>query len=141
MAVNGAGGFAMVFLLSAFGFPKKRGMACIISALASAVLTLVLSQSIWMPIAFLVLALFGATQTMFRTTNGVLTQILTDDEYRVRVTSLYRIVMGMVIFFSLTIGWLADSASPRWALATMGVVGIIISVLFLLGSKRIREQE
>ena len=141
MAVNGAGGLAMVFLLSAFGFPKKRGMACIISALASAVLTLVLSQSIWMPIAFLVLALFGATQTMFRTTNGVLTQILTDDEYRVRVTSLYRIVMGMVIFFSLTIGWLADSASPRWALATMGVVGIIISVLFLLGSKRIREQE
>ena len=141
MAVNGAGGLAMVFLLSAFGFPKKRGMACIISALASAVLTLVLSQSIWMPIAFLVLALFGATQTMFRTTNGVLTQILTDDEYRVRVTSLYRIVMGMVIFFSLTIGWLADSTSPRWALAAMGVLGIIISVLFLLGSKKIREQE
>ena len=94
-----------------------------------------------MPIAVLVLSLFGATQTMFRTTNGVLTQILTDDEYRVRVTSLYRIVMGMVIFFSLTIGWLADSTSPRWALAAMGVLGIIISVLFLLGSKKIREQE
>ena len=49
--------------------------------------------------------------------------------------------MGMVIFFSLTIGWLADSTSPRWALAAMGVLGIIISVLFLLGSKKIREQE
>ena len=141
MAVNGAGGLAMVFLLSAFGFPKKRGMACLIAALASAVLTLALSQSIWMPLAFIVLAFFGATQTMFRTTNGVLTQILTDDEYRVRVTSVYRIVMGMVIFFSLAIGWFADSTSPRWALAAMGLFGIIISLIFLMGSKRIREQE
>ena len=58
MAVNGAGGLAMVFLLSAFGFPKKRGMACLIAALASAVLTLALSQSIWMPLAFIVLACF-----------------------------------------------------------------------------------
>lgn len=141
MAVNGAGGLVMVFLLSAFGFPKKRGMACIISALASAVLTLILSQSIWMPMAFLVLALFGATQTMYRTTNGVLTQVLTDDQYRVRITSLNRIVMGMVIFFSLGIGWFADSTSPRWSLAFMGGLAIVISVLFLLGSKKIREQE
>ena len=141
MAVNGAGGLIMVFLLSAFGFPKKRGMACIISALASAVLTLILSQSIWMPMAFLVLALFGATQTMYRTTNGVLTQVLTDDEYRVRITSLNRIVMGMVIFFSLGIGWFADSTSPRWSLAVMGGLAIAISLLFFLGSKRIREQE
>ena len=141
MAVNGAGGFLMVFLISAFGFPKRRGMTCLISALASAVLTLLLSQSVWLPAAFLVLALFGASQTAYRTTNGVMTQTLVDDGYRVRVMSVYRIVMGMVVFFSLLVGWFADVTSPRWALALMGILALAISAAYLVSASSIRRQE
>ena len=141
MAVNGAGGFLMVLLISAFGFPRLRGMTCLLSALASAVLTLLLSQSIWLPAAFLVLALFGASQTAYRTTNGVMTQTLVDDGYRVRVMSVYRIVMGMVVFFSLLVGWFADVTSPRWALALMGILALAISAAFLISSSSIRRQE
>ena len=141
MAVNGAGGFLMVLLISAFGFPRLRGMTCLLSALASAVLTLLLSQSIWLPAAFLVLALFGASQTAYRTTNGVMTQTLVDDGYRVRVMSVYRIVMGMVVFFSLLVGWFADVTSPRWALALMGILALAISAAFLISSSPIRRQE
>ena len=141
MAVNGAGGFLMVFLISAFGFPRLRGMTCLLAALASAVLTLLLSQSIWLPAAFLVLALFGASQTAYRTTNGVMTQTLVDDGYRVRVMSVYRIVMGMVVFFSLLVGWFADVTSPRWALALMGILALAISAAFLISSSSIRRQE
>ena len=141
MAVNGAGGFLMVFLISAFGFPRLRGMTCLLSALASAVLTLLLSQSIWLPTAFLVLALFGASQTAYRTTNGVMTQTLVDDGYRVRVMSVYRIVMGMVVFFSLLVGWFADMTSPRWALALMGILALAISVAYLVSASSIRRQE
>ena len=141
MAVNGAGGFLMVFLISAFGFPRLRGMTCLLSALASAVLTLLLSQSIWLPAAFLVLALFGASQTAYRTTTGVMTQTLVDDGYRVRVMSVYRIVMGMVVFFSLFVGWFADVTSPRWALALMGILALAISVAYLVSASSIRRQE
>jgi len=141
MAVNGAGGFLMVFLISAFGFPRLRGMTCLLSALASAVLTLLLSQSIWLPAAFLVLALFGASQTAYRTTTGVMTQTLVDDGYRVRVMSVYRIVTGMVVFFSLFVGWFADVTSPRWALALMGILALAISVAYLVSASSIRRQE
>jgi MFS family permease len=141
MAVNGAGGFIMVFMLSAFGFPRMRGMLCIIAAILSSVLTFSLSQSTWIPSAFLILALFGATQTAYRTTNGVMTQTLVDDEYRVRVMSVYRVVMGMVVFFSLLVGWFADVTSPRWALSVMGVLGLVLSGYFLIGSSTVRRQE
>ena len=141
MAVNGAGGFVMVFMLSAFGFPRMRGMLCVIAAILSSILTFSLSQSTLIPSAFLILALFGATQTAYRTTNGVMTQTLVDDEYRVRVMSVYRVVMGMVVFFSLLVGWFADMTSPRWALSAMGILGFLLSCYFLVGSSTIRRQE
>ena len=141
MAVNGAGGFITVLLLSAFGFPRLRGMTCIMTALGSGILTLLLSQSIWVPAAFLVLALFGATQTAYRTTIGVMTQTLVDDEYRVRVLSVYRIVMGMIVFFSILVGWFVDFTSLRWALASMGLLAVFISSGYFLFAIKVRRQE
>ena len=141
MAVNGAGGLLMVFVFSAFGFPKWRGMLCVLSALAGAIMTLLLSQSLWIAPAFLVLAIFGATQTAFRTTNGVLTQTLAEDQYRVRAMSAYRIGMGMVVFFSLFVGWMAGITSVRLTLVFMGALGVVISIAFWIFSPAVRNQE
>jgi MFS family permease len=141
MAVNGAGGLLMVLVFSAFGFPKWRGMICIVSALGGALMAILLSQSVWVASAFVVLAIFGATQTAFRTTNGVLTQTLAEDHYRVRAMSAYRIGMGMVVFFSLFIGWLAGLISVQPTLVLMGIIGIFISIGFWLFSPSVRNQE
>tara|TARA_A100001037_G_scaffold78817_1_gene70755 strand:- start:1234 stop:2484 length:1251 start_codon:yes stop_codon:yes gene_type:complete len=141
MAINGAGGLLMVLVFSAFGFPKWRGLLCIISALGGALMTLLLSQSAWIVSAFVVLAIFGATQTAFRTTNGVLTQTLAEDHYRVRAMSAYRIGMGMVVFFSLFVGWLAGLISVRPTLVLMGVIGSLISIGFWIFSPSVRNQE
>jgi MFS family permease len=141
MAVNGAGGLLMVLVFSAFGFPKWRGMICIVSALGGALMAILLSQSVWVASAFVVLAIFGATQTAFRTTNGVLTQTLAEDLYRVRAMSAYRIGMGMVVFFSLFIGWLAGLISVQPTLVLMGIIGIFISIGFWLFSPSVRNQE
>ena len=64
-----------------------------------------------------------------------------DDQYRVRVMSVYRIVMGMVVFFSLLVGWFADVTSPRWALVLMGILALAISVAYLISAPSIRRQE
>ena len=141
MAVNGAGGLLMVLVFSAFGFPKWRGMICIVSALGGALMAILLSQSVWVASAFVVLAIFGATQTAFRTTNGVLTQTLAEDHYRVRAMSAYRIGMGMVVFFSLFVGWLAGLISVQPTLVLMGIIGIFISIGFWLFSPSVRNQE
>ena len=141
MAVNGAGGLLMVLVFSAFGFPKWRGMICIVSALGGALMAILLSQSVWVASAFVVLAIFGATQTAFRTTNGVLTQTLAEDHYRVRAMSAYRIGMGMVVFFSLFVGWLAGFISVQPTLVLMGIIGIFISIGFWFFSPSVRNQE
>ena len=141
MAVNGAGGLLMVLVFSAFGFPKWRGMICIVSALGGALMAILLSQSVWVASAFVVLAIFGATQTAFRTTNGVLTQTLAEDHYRVRAMSAYRIGMGMVVFFSIFVGWLAGLISVQPTLVIMGIIGIFISIGFWLFSPSVRNQE
>jgi MFS family permease len=140
LAINGAGGFVLVLCLSAFGFPKAKGLLCLLSALLSAVLTLLLSQSIWIFTTFLLLALFGASQTVFRTTNGLLTQTLTDDHYRVRVMSVYRLGMGMVVFFGLLVGWLSGIFSVAFTLIGMGFIGICIVLFFFLFANTIRTQ-
>ena len=91
--------------------------------------------------AFFVLAAFGATQTAFRTTTGVLTQTLTDDSYRVRVMSVYRVVAGMVFIFGICVGLMTDFTSLRWTIGTMGLIAILIAGLFLVLFPVVRNQE
>ena len=131
----------MVLFISEFGFHSKRGLFCVICAFTSASITLLLSQTVWIPIAFLVLAAFGATQTAFRTTNGVLVQTLTDDLYRVRVMSVYRVVAGMIVIFGLGVGWMTDLTSPRWTIGIMGLIAVLISALFLIKVPVVRNQK
>lgn len=140
LSLNGVGGFLMVLTVSAFGFPKRRGLLCILAALASAILTLLMGLSMWLVMAFIVVTLFGASQTLFRTTNGVLMQTLVDDGYRVRINGIYQMGMGMVIFVSLFVGWVAGQISVNFVLAAMGVMAALICLSFLFGSKVVRNQ-
>ncbi len=100
MAMNGLGGFLMVLMLSAFGFPSRKGLFCLIAAVAGAALTFTLSFNFGLIFAFVVLASHGITQTIYRTTNGLITQTLVKDEFRVRANSLYRVSNGSVGFVS-----------------------------------------
>ena len=138
MAMNGVGGFLMVLMLSAFGFPSRKGFLCLIAAIGGSVLTFTLSFNFGLIFAFIVLASHGITQTIYRTTNGLITQTLVKDEFRVRANSLYRISNGSVVFFVIAVGWLATRFSVSTTLLLMGSVGIFISLLFF-GSEKIRS--
>ena len=139
MAMNGVGGFLMVLMFSAFGFPSKKGIACLLAALAGAIVTMSLSFNLGLIYAFIVLAFLGISQTVFRTTTGLITQTLVHDEYRVRAMSLYRLSNGSIVFFVLLVGWLATSYSVSLTLLGMGLLGIILSSIFFFSS-RIRNQ-
>ena len=141
LAINGFGGFLMALTIASFGFFFRRGMFCLATAIVSSLLVLVLTQAAWLPSALVIIALFAASQTAFRTTNGTLTQLLTPDELRGRVTSLQRVGQGFVVGSSLLIGWLAGVTSVRWALTSMGVCGLAVSLLYLAFASRLREQE
>ena len=141
LAVNGFGGFLMALTIASFGFFFKRGMVCLMTAAASSILALVLVQAAWLPIALLVIAIFAASQTAFRTTNGTLTQTLAPDALRGRITSLQRVGQGFVVGSSLLVGWFAGVTSVRLALAAMGVVGLVLSLAYLALASKLRAQE
>ena len=141
LAINGFGGFLMALTIASFGFFFKRGMVCLVTAIASSALALALTQTTWLPLALLTIAVFAATQTAFRTTNGTLTQTLSPDELRGRITSLQRIGQGFVVGSSLLVGWFAGVTSVTWALTAMGLAGLAMSVLFLIFASKLREQE
>ena len=141
LAVNGFGGFLMALTIASFGFFIRRGVVCLVTAAASSILALVLIQAAWLPVALFVIALFAASQTAFRTTNGTLTQTLTTDELRGRITSLQRLGQGFVVGSSLFVGWFAGVTSVRLALAAMGIVGLAVAICYMVFAERLRTQE
>ena len=141
LAVNGFGGFLMALTIASFGFFIRRGVVCLVTAAASSILALVLIQAAWLPVALFVIALFAASQTAFRTTNGTLTQTLTPDELRGRITSLQRLGQGFVVGSSLFVGWFAGVTSVRLALAAMGIVGFAVAICYMVFAERLRTQE
>jgi multisubunit Na+/H+ antiporter MnhE subunit len=48
--------------------------------------------------------------------------------------------MGMVIFISLFVGWLAVQISVNFVLVAMGILAALICFSFLFGSKLVRNQ-
>lgn len=83
--------------------------------------------------------LYAASQTVYRTTNGTLIQLLVPDEMRGRVTTLQRYSMGFVVLSSMAVGWFAGVFSVSVALAVMGVIGIIAGTGAYMISSRIKE--
>ena len=140
LASNGLGGMIAILFFSAFGFPNKKGLICILAALFAGILTLSLGQINWMPLAFLIIALFGACISTFRTSNGVMTQTLVKDEYRVRTLSFYRFIMSLIVISSFVIGRLVDLSSLEIVLSGMGMLAIIIASGFLIFSPMVRNQ-
>ena len=140
LSVNGFGGMVSILVFSAFGFPDKRGLMCILSALVTGVLTLLFGLVNWIPLAFLLIVFFGTAVSIFRTTNGVLIQTLVDDRYRVRTHSFYRFIMSFVVVSSFIIGRLIDMTSVQLVIVGMGILSIIMSVGYLIFASSVRNQ-
>ena len=140
LSVNGFGGMVSILVFSAFGFPDKRGLMCILSALVTGVLTLLFGLVNWIPLAFLLIVFFGTAVSIFRTTNGVLIQTLVDDRYRVRTHSFYRFIMSFVVVSSFIIGRLIDMTSLQLVIVGMGILSIIMSVGYLIFASSVRNQ-
>ena len=140
LSVNGFRGMVSILVFSAFGFPDKRGLMCILSALVTGVLTLLFGLVNWIPLAFLLIVFFGTAVSIFRTTNGVLIQTLVDDRYRVRTHSFYRFIMSFVVISSFIIGRLIDMTSLQLVIVGMGILSIIMSVGYLIFASSVRNQ-
>lgn len=139
LAINGFGGVVAAVLIASFGFVYRKGQIVLVTAIISSGLVLLFSHAVILPLAFFLIMLYAASQTIFRTTNGTLIQLLVPDEMRGRVTTLQRYSMGFVVLSSMLIGWFAGVFSVSIALAVMGVIGLFGGAAAYMVSHRIRE--
>ena len=139
LSVNGAGGLLAAFIIASVGFVFKRGMITLVTALVSSLLILVFAQSHWLPMAFIVIAMFAFSQSTFRTTSSTIVQTLVPDSLRGRITSLQRYGQGFVVGTSLLIGWLAGATSVTTALTVTGLLALSLAIMFLFTARRIRQ--
>ena len=141
LAVNGFGGFLAALVLASFGFGRYKGKILLVTAIISSGFAVLLAYSFWLPVAFLVIGFYAASQTIFRTTNGALVQLLVTDEFRGRITSFQRYGQGFVVITSFIVGWFAGLTSVSIALATIGVIGLITSITVYFTSRTIAALE
>jgi MFS family permease len=141
LAISGFGGFVMALMIASFGFVFRRGMVCLATAIISSIFVLVLAQSVWLPMALVVIAMFSGSQTSIRTANGSLVQSLVPDELRARVTSIQRYGQGFVVGSSVLVGWLAGIYGIRIVMTSLGVLGLVVAIPFMLWSRPLRELE
>jgi len=79
LSATGFGGLVSTIVIASVGFIFRKGMVCLVSAIASSICVILFSQSTWLVPSFMIIALMAFSQAYFRTSNGTLIQILAPD--------------------------------------------------------------
>ncbi|MCX6966737.1 MAG: MFS transporter [Verrucomicrobia bacterium] len=140
MAVPGVGAMSAGLYLASRKSVLGAGIRIAIGAVVFGVSLLVFSQSRWMPLSLLALALAGlGIVTQMALSNTVL-QTLVDQDKRGRVMSLFTMAfMGMAPFGSILAGALANRFGAPLAVALGGTACIAGGILFALQLPSLRQ--
>jgi MFS family permease len=141
LATTGFGGLVSTMLIASLGFGFRKGVVCLVSAIMSSICVILFAQSHWLVPSFILIALMAFSQANYRTSNGVLIQLLSPDALRGRVTTLQQMGQGLVPLSSLLIGLLAWRTTPAFAFTVVGLAGLGLAIYFLFTSYRLRRLE
>ena len=141
LATTGFGGLVGALIVASVGFVFRKGMLCLAAVAMSSVCVILFARSEWLVPSIIIIGLMAFSQFYFRSANGVLIQLLSPDTLRGRLTSLESYGQGFVIFSSLLIGLFARYTTTPFAVTVVGIVGLALSVLFLLSYERLRRLE
>ena len=139
LAVTGVGGFLAALFMASFGFVFDKGKVVLGAAVASSITCALFAYSHWMALAFIVIAAMAFSQAVFRTTRGTLIQTLAPDRLRGRLTSLQSFDRGFLVVASLGVGALSDATSPVTAIAIIGALGLVLSIVCTATLTRVRH--
>ena len=139
VSIVGVGGLTMILFFTSFGFVMKKGRIVLVTVIIASLFVVLLSYSFVLALALLLLYLFGATQNAFRTANAVLIQILSPDDMRGRMNTLQSYSMGFMFISALALGWFAGLTTVSFAMAAIGIIGMVVGISFYLVSDKIRK--
>ena len=127
----GAGGLLATVIISSFGFFTKKGLVTMLTLLSGSavVLTLGLSQWVWLSVP--VMLLMGLSQTHFIVATQTLIQTLAPDNLRGRVTSIWQYEQGLIPLFAAVTGGVGFLVGIGNAMVIVGSIAVAVSLLFL----------
>lgn len=141
MAAPGIGALAATFTLASLNNFRRKGLLLISAVTMLGVFLVLFSQSSWMPLSLLLLAVVGACQISFMATNNTLLQLLVPDELRGRVMSIYMLDQGLMPLGSMLAGVLAAGMGAPAAVTIMGAIVVVLATGAFVKVPAIRRME
>jgi predicted MFS family arabinose efflux permease len=140
ITVSGVGAIAGSFILASLT-NRKRGMILLFAGLLMSIpLVGFAFSSSWYLSLFLIIFV-GMGGTMHMALGNSLIQYYTDATYRGRVMSFLMLGFGfssLGVFFA---GIMAEGIGPQWSVGSMAIVLIIITIMMMGMSRRLRKLE
>ncbi len=124
MSAVGAGSMAGAFVSAGISGHPRKGIILIGSTAVFGVAIALFALSSWLPTSVAALGLLGVAQAISMAMNQTLLNLLTPNEYRGRMMSMYMMTWNFEPVVFLPAGWLTDliGAPPTTVLAAVVVV-------------------
>jgi MFS family permease len=134
----GVGAVIGTLTLATLSNVERRGLLVMFAILVLGVTLVAFSQTKSYELALVLLAVTGAAQMVYLTTNQTILQLVVPDELRGRVMGIYMLSQGMMPLGGLIGGALAEVTSAPTAVAIMGTLVCVMAVGFILRAKDLR---
>ena len=138
MSVSGIGAMAGSLVLASLP-NKRRGAMLLWGSLLLGVALVGFSFSVTYALALVAIVFVGIGQTMRMTLGNTLMQFYTKPEYRGRVMSIYFMEFGLTSFAVFFAGVMAEIVGVQWAVGGLAMLLILVAVLALVFSPRLRS--
>jgi MFS family permease len=135
----GVGGLLATLTLAFFGSAIRTGWLGIMSLSCATVLVIIFSQASLPWVAFLLLSSIGFSMMTFRVNNNTLVQMLSPDQLRGRITSIYHMDHALTPLASSVLGIVSDVFSTPTAIAVAGLLGLASMIMLMVSVKEVRD--
>ena len=138
IAVSGVGAIVGSLILASL-MNRKRGMILLIAGIVLGIALIVFSFSSWWYLSLAIIIFIGMGSTIEMALGNSLVQYYTDAVHRGRVMSFLMLGFGLGSLGSFFAGMLAEGIGAPWAVGSMAILLVIITLFLLATSQRVRK--
>ncbi|HYZ84249.1 MAG TPA: MFS transporter [Bryobacteraceae bacterium] len=140
LSISGAGAVLGALVVAGWGSISKKGQVALMTLITLGVLTALFGASRNIVLSCILLFLAGAALIACFAMISSLVQLITPDEMRGRVMSVYNVAFrGGMPIGSLIAGTFIPKITVSWVLALNGIALVFVSVYFLLVQRRVAK--
>jgi len=138
MMVSGIGAIIGSLILASLT-DRRRGLILVSAVLMMGVALIGFSYSSWLPVSLTFIFFVGMGSTVQMALGNSLVQYYVDATYRGRVMSFFMLCFGLSSLGAFFAGILAEGIGVQWAVGSLAILLVVVTVLVLALVPRIRK--